>query len=213
MPPPSETRPPTGSAASGSAATGSTAADGGRRRDATRTRADLLAAARELFGAHGYARTTLRQIGEHAGADPALIARYFGSKAGLYVASIEADDVVADRPSAERAVDAAFVRRLLERATRLGPSPVLAQVVAPTDDDDIQEAARRILHDRLAEPVSRRLRGAGIDQVELRSEVAVAALAGVALARAGGTLTELAGADLDALAAVTVAVLAPLLDP
>jgi len=185
----------------------------GRRRDAARTRADLLAAARELFGTHGYARTTLRQIGEHAGADPALVARYFGSKAALYVASIEADDVVADRPAAERTVDAALVRRVLERASRLGPSPVLAQVVAPADDDEIREAARRILRDRLAEPVAGRLRAAGADHPSLRSEVAVAALAGVALARAGATLTELADADLDALADVTVEVLAPLLDP
>ena len=56
------------------------------------------------------------------------------------------------------------------------------------------------------------LRAAGVGDPELRSEVAVAALAGVALARAGGTLTELAGADLDALSDVTAEVLAPLLD-
>src|SRR5690606_31509634 len=68
-----------------------------KRRDAARTRAALLQAALERFGRQGYARTTVREIGEAAGVDPALIARYFGSKAALYVAALEAS-----RPLDER---------------------------------------------------------------------------------------------------------------
>ncbi|MFD9659211.1 helix-turn-helix domain-containing protein [Streptomyces mirabilis] len=33
-----------------------------------------------LFAERGFDRTTIRDIGERAGVDPALIARYFGSK-------------------------------------------------------------------------------------------------------------------------------------
>src|ERR1700752_4363625 len=57
-----------------------------RRRDAAATRDGLLVAARELFDAHGFRGTTVRMIGERAGVDQALIARYFGGKSELYQA-------------------------------------------------------------------------------------------------------------------------------
>jgi AcrR family transcriptional regulator len=43
----------------------------------------ILEAATELFGSHGFARTTIRQIAERARANSALIYYYFGSKTGL----------------------------------------------------------------------------------------------------------------------------------
>jgi AcrR family transcriptional regulator len=61
-----------------------------RRRDAAATRRALLDAARELFDARGFRGTTVRGIGERAGVDPALIARYFGGKAELYQAVLDA---------------------------------------------------------------------------------------------------------------------------
>jgi AcrR family transcriptional regulator len=57
-----------------------------RGRDATRTRADLLAAARRRFGSDGYDRTTVRAIAADVGVDPALVIRYFGSKQELFAA-------------------------------------------------------------------------------------------------------------------------------
>jgi len=48
----------------------------------------LLAAARELFAAHGYDGTTLRMIGARADCDPALVAYHFGSKKGLFAAAM-----------------------------------------------------------------------------------------------------------------------------
>ena len=44
----------------------------------------ILAAARELFAAQGYERTTVRDIAARAEIDPALVIRYFGSKDGLF---------------------------------------------------------------------------------------------------------------------------------
>ena len=64
-----------------------------RRRDAGATRQALLDAARELFDAHGFRGTTVRAIGERAGVDQALIARYFGGKAELYQAVLDRDHV------------------------------------------------------------------------------------------------------------------------
>jgi len=60
-----------------------------RPRNASETRADILAAARVRFGADGYERTTLRAVAADVGVDPALVIRYFGSKQELFAAAAE----------------------------------------------------------------------------------------------------------------------------
>ena len=60
-----------------------------RARNATQTRADILAAARLRFGYDGYERTTLRAVAADVGVDPALVIRYFGSKQDLFAAAAE----------------------------------------------------------------------------------------------------------------------------
>ena len=60
-----------------------------RARNATQTRADILAAARLRFGSDGYERTTLRTVAADVGVDPALVIRYFGSKQDLFAAAAE----------------------------------------------------------------------------------------------------------------------------
>lgn len=60
-----------------------------RVRNAEATRADILNAARQRFGAEGYERTTLRAIASDVGVDPALVIRYFGSKQRLFAAAAE----------------------------------------------------------------------------------------------------------------------------
>lgn len=55
-----------------------------RPRNATETRAALLAAARLRFARDGYEATNLRDIAADAEVNVALIARYFGSKEGLF---------------------------------------------------------------------------------------------------------------------------------
>ncbi len=61
----------------------------GRRPGAPDTRADILDAARELFAAQGFRRTTIRAVASAAGVDPALVHHYFGSKGDLFVAALE----------------------------------------------------------------------------------------------------------------------------
>ena len=60
-----------------------------RNRNATRTQADILSAARRRFGANGYERTTLRAVAADVGVDPALVIRYFGSKQDLFAAAVD----------------------------------------------------------------------------------------------------------------------------
>lgn len=73
-----------------------------RSRNACKTRADLLSAARRRFGTEGYDRTTIRAIAADVGVDAALVLRYFGSKQELFAAAadlnLELPDLTAVAP-------------------------------------------------------------------------------------------------------------------
>ena len=49
-----------------------------------RTRAQILAAARQLFAQQGYDATTIRDVAAQASIDPAMVIRYFHSKEELF---------------------------------------------------------------------------------------------------------------------------------
>ena len=57
---------------------------GPQRRDAARTREKIIDAAQRLFTRTGYDALGVRDIAGKAEVDPALVARYFGSKEGLF---------------------------------------------------------------------------------------------------------------------------------
>ena len=61
-----------------------------RKRDAQATRAALLEAAKAQFAKLGYDSATLRDIAAAAGADVALVGRYFGGKEGLFTEALKA---------------------------------------------------------------------------------------------------------------------------
>jgi AcrR family transcriptional regulator len=61
-----------------------------RKRDAEATRAAILEAAKAQFARLGYDRTALRDIAAEAGADVALIKRYFGGKEALFTEALRA---------------------------------------------------------------------------------------------------------------------------
>ena len=60
-----------------------------RKRDADATRAAILDAAKIHFARSGYNGAFLRDIAADAGADAALINRYFGGKDGLFAAALK----------------------------------------------------------------------------------------------------------------------------
>lgn len=79
----------------------------------------ILDAATELFGARGFARTTIRQIAERARANSALIYYYFGSKTGLFEALVGRVQA-AVHTNLERSLSGAGTpREKLERFIRL----------------------------------------------------------------------------------------------
>ncbi|HZX07375.1 TetR/AcrR family transcriptional regulator [Kribbella sp.] len=64
------------------------------------TESRILTAARELFGEHGFDRTTVRMVATRAGSDPGLVMRYFGSKEQLFAqaAAIPTDGTIEGTP-------------------------------------------------------------------------------------------------------------------
>src|SRR5258708_31897494 len=60
-----------------------------RKRDADATRAAILEAANVHFARSGFDGAYLRDIAADAGADAALINRYFGGKDGLFAAALK----------------------------------------------------------------------------------------------------------------------------
>lgn len=182
--------------------------DGGRpvrKRDAARSRELLLRAAGALFSDRGFERTTVRDIGERAGVDPALIARYFGGKTQLYIAALQAETggaVPADLLAPGRLLG------VLGRVGRNGPGPAFQAVVQPNEDPAAQAAARAELHHRLVEPLAERFTREGRDRPQLRAEVAVAAFAGVLLGRGSGAFDALSRIDDTELAVLLREVIA-----
>ena len=73
------------------------------------TRKSIAEAAARLFAEHGYDNTSVRAIATAAGADPALVIRYFGSKEDLFLATIHM----------HRAFDEALQAPLPELAARM----------------------------------------------------------------------------------------------
>jgi AcrR family transcriptional regulator len=171
---------------------------GGRRRhDAQATRQALLEAADALFDERGYDAATVRDIGERAGVDAALIARYFGSKEGLYLATLQR----LGQPTMPTDPLQAFAA-MLTKSERSGIGPVPLAMVSPTLTDGIREQVRDIIGRRVVEPLAAELAARGTPDAELRVEILVAMALGVSLTRAGGTLPALAQTPLEELLAV-----------
>jgi AcrR family transcriptional regulator len=178
-----------------------------RRRDAAATRDALLVAARELFDANGFRGTTVRMIGERAGVDQALIARYFGGKSELYQAVLadaaaQPEVAVDDGPPPRERTPREVIDLLLARVDEHGVGPVLRALMAPETDGETREAVTERLRERVIVPLSRSLKAAGVAEPKLRAELVVAQLLGVMTTRANGTLPLVAKADRDTLAAL-----------
>lgn len=129
-----------------------------RPRDREATRQRLLEAARALFSEHGYEQVTVRQIAAAAGANLALVGRYFGSKAGLFGAVLEGE------PTVRRVLEgdpAGLARRLAEYAAERmhadPESPILRSLERSAGDPEIQALVRDRLSTAVIGPLSARI--------------------------------------------------------
>jgi AcrR family transcriptional regulator len=113
-----------------------------RRSD--RTRAAILAAARERFAADGYAKATIRAIAAQAGIDPSMVMRYYGSKEKLLAAAADFGLELPDVSGIPPAVwSDGLVRHLLDTCERNDTMIALLRLAAT--QETAAERARWII--------------------------------------------------------------------
>ena len=140
-----------------------------RERNASATRADLLAAARRAFSRAPIGRVTLRRIADDAGVDPALVARYFGSKASLFTEAVDGPDL--DDSDLETALygrledlPAALARHVLHcQGADFDP---LVALLHSSGDPTARELLDTYVQDELRAPLAARLRASGTPRKE-----------------------------------------------
>jgi len=177
-----------------------------RSRGSGASREALLHAAREVFDELGYDRATTREIGERAGVDPALIARYFDSKEGLFLASIAYLDE--DEDGADLGPDS-LVPFLLARWDEHGHNPLSRALASLGLSEEMRQQVASVVGERVRGPVAARLGERGVEDGEMRAELLVAIAVGIAMTRANGTLEALTAASREeVLAALQPAVAA-----
>lgn len=180
-----------------------TAPTAARRRNAADSRERLLSAAVEMFTERGYERTTVRELGLRAGVDPALIARYFGSKAELYLEALARTRAPSSDPLDP--TNAGAMQRMLDRVSSGRPTPAMHAAVEPHADAQLQAAAMALLETRIVGPSQQIASSWSPGDAVLRAQVATAALAGVVLSRSSGALAalgEASSADVGRMVAV-----------
>jgi AcrR family transcriptional regulator len=155
-------------------------------------RADLLAAARELFLRYGYRAVSARQVAARAGANPAMVHYYFGSKQGLYTAMLQEATapmiaavegmLASDAPAqADPAALMAAYMRVVGQHPWI-PGLLLREVFAPEGayrEDFIREFAGRV-GPRVVELIRRGV-GAGRLRADLDPKLALVSFLGLAL--------------------------------
>jgi AcrR family transcriptional regulator len=183
-----------------------------RTRDAAASKESLLQAAQELFGQRGFERTTIRDIGERAGVDAALIARYFGSKADLYFAAVAAEDA---RELESKGFEGLhqMADTVVSRADDHGPGPIMQALIRLDASDDIRRAALQRVRRRLVEPLVVEMTDHGVDRPELRAEIVAAAMLGISLSRSLGWFEEVRSVPKDELVTLIAAALREVIGP
>jgi len=183
----------------------------GRRPGLSRTREDILVAARRGFGARGYQATTFRSIAEDVGVDPGLLVHYFGTKERLFVAALS----ITLRPSElfgdlgkVSASDAAelIVRRYLAMLDQDETRDMVLGLVRSAVSNEraagmLGEFVAQVMRSSLSELINR-------SDAELRAALAVAHLIGIAMLRhvvKEGTIVHASDDELVSLVAPVIA--------
>jgi AcrR family transcriptional regulator len=177
-----------------------------RRRDAAATRELILAAAVRAFADRGYRAVTVRDVAQAADVDPALVVRYFGSKAGLFAEGVGAVGPAGIAEALAGPADGLADRLAAHLVRKEGTDP-LAMLVLSAADPDGRALLATLAAEHLEGPVVDALVAAGVphEDAATRARAVTTVVIGNALAT-----VVLAGApDRDRLSALLRAALTP----
>jgi AcrR family transcriptional regulator len=138
----------------------------GRPSGPTTARADILRVARRRFLADGYQRVTLRSIAAEAGVDVALLSHYFGSKSGLFGATMQlAANPAARLDEAMRGDIATLPVRVLRMLVTTWDDPVIgaglrAMAEAATREPEVNRGLREMVEREIVGRLADRIGGA-----------------------------------------------------
>jgi AcrR family transcriptional regulator len=158
----------------------------GRPRGKTDTRDVILGAARRLFAAAGYDKTSVRDVAAAAGVDPAMIRHYFGSKAELFRATMDWPFEPADIAARITAGDRGEIG---ERLTRVffesweqpeSRAPLLAILRGAATHEESANLVRQFIQGQVYAHIAAAL---GAPDAELRIDLAMSQLLGIAYLR------------------------------
>ncbi|GGN30802.1 TetR family transcriptional regulator [Streptomyces kronopolitis] len=181
---------------------------GAHRRDAQGTRLRLLDAASELFAERGYERATVRDIADRAGANQALLFRYFGSKKALFgeVMARGGQEQLRSTP-ADRLFEVAL-RGMLAGGGGDADRSLEVCLRSIGGSDEIADALRG-LGEEYAEVLATLSES---DTGGLRGDLALSWLLGIGLMRVVVAKEPLASADPDTVCSLVVGALGGLLE-
>lgn len=181
----------------------------GRRRDATATKAALLSAARQLFIERGFDHTTVRDIAALAGANQALLFRYFGSKEALFrVAMTDKGHQLLAETEPEQLVGRMLERMLAPDAAQGKDNPLYALLRSTGN-----EHTAAVFRDDLGEPYRRALASlTDADDASTRADLVLAWLLGIGLLRSVLDQNHFEGTDPAQITAHVLRAVATLLE-
>lgn len=145
------------------------------------TRALIQEAARQRFGADGYAKATIRAIAADAGVDPALVMRYFGTKEALFTAAVRFDLRLPDMTAVPRAQVGHLLADHFFRRWEEDDTLKALLRVACTDQSGIDQL--RSLFSAQLVPAIAQLRGGDGAESGLRAALVASQMLGMAVTR------------------------------
>jgi AcrR family transcriptional regulator len=175
----------------------------GRRPGSPDTRAAILAEARALFAAQGYAGTSVRAVATATGVDAALVHHYFGTKDDLFLAALQAPldprEVLAPvaaggLPGAGERLLRTFLGVWDDEQTRLPLLALLRGVLEPGGVRLVGDGFLKVVLGPLGTAL-------GIDQPERRMGLVASQLIGLVMARYVLRLEPLASSSAEELVA------------
>lgn len=177
---------------------------GGRRAGPTRTRQEILDAARTMFAAQGYDAVSLRGIARQAGVDPALVHHFFNSKSDLFADAmqlpVDPEPFIAALLAGERdTLGARLVLGLVELWDRPdGFQGFLGLLRGAVSHADAAHLLREFVTREILGPIAT---AAAPDTPQTRAALVGAQIVGLAMARKIVRIEPIAAADPDWLAA------------
>jgi AcrR family transcriptional regulator len=124
-----------------------------KRRDAAKTSSRILSAAKLAFSRHGYTNASIREIAALADVNSALVARYFGSKAGLFEAALLDNLPIYQPPDGDRRHFGYWVatKILEEDVDIVFPVASLLSIA----DDDAKNIGKKVFQEHVIPPLAK----------------------------------------------------------